>query len=83
MPGRPWTRLVFDLGTYPRQDQGSVKVTAKWGWTAIPKTIAPAEKFDLYLGVDEGVVVKRDLLEEKSDDTLIGNIPSSTKKISY
>ncbi len=53
------------------------------GNSDIQKTIAPAEPFDLYLGVDEGVVVKRQLVEEKSDDTLIGNIPSGTKKISY
>lgn len=53
------------------------------GNSDIPKTIAPSEPFDLYLGVDEGVVVKRQLVEEKSDDTLIGNIPSSTRKIRY
>jgi uncharacterized protein (TIGR02231 family) len=53
------------------------------GNSDIQKTIAPAEPFDLYLGVDEGVVIKRQLVEEKSDDTLIGNIPSGTKKISY
>ena len=53
------------------------------GASDIPKTIATGESFDLYLGVDEGVVVKRELLEEKTDDTLIGSIPSPTKKISY
>ncbi len=53
------------------------------GRSDIQKTIAPGEKFDLYLGVDEGVFVKRELVENKSDDTLIGNIPSPTKKISY
>ncbi|MBF0594084.1 MAG: mucoidy inhibitor MuiA family protein [Candidatus Omnitrophica bacterium] len=53
------------------------------GNSDIAKTIAPGEKFDLYLGVDEGVTVKRELLKEKSDDTLIGNIPSSTRKIEY
>lgn len=53
------------------------------GNSDIQKTIAPAEAFDLYLGVDEGVTVKRVKLEEKSDDTLIGMIPSSTKKITY
>ena len=53
------------------------------GASSIAKTVAAGEAFDLYLGVDEGVVVKRELLEEKSDDTLIGSIPSSTRKISY
>ena len=53
------------------------------GASDIPKTIATGEAFDLYLGVDEGVVVKRELLEEKTDDTLIGSIPSPTKKIAY
>ncbi|NLE65258.1 MAG: mucoidy inhibitor MuiA family protein [Elusimicrobia bacterium] len=53
------------------------------GTSALAKTIAPEESFDLYLGVDEGVVVKRQLLEEKSDDTMIGRIPSPTKKVAY
>lgn len=53
------------------------------GASDIAKTIATGEEFDLYLGVDEGVVVKRELMEEKSDDTLIGSIPSPTKKIAY
>jgi uncharacterized protein (TIGR02231 family) len=53
------------------------------GNSDIQKTIAPGEKFDLYLGVDEGVAVKRELVENKSDDTIIGSIPSSTKKVSY
>lgn len=49
----------------------------------IAKTVAPGAPFDLYLGVDEGVTVKRELLEQKSDDTLIGNIPSLTRKVAY
>ncbi len=53
------------------------------GASSIPKTIAPTEAFDLYLGVDEGVVVKRELLDEKSDDTLIAGIPSPTRRIAY
>ncbi|MBF0330342.1 MAG: mucoidy inhibitor MuiA family protein [Candidatus Omnitrophica bacterium] len=53
------------------------------GNSDIQKTIAPGEKFDLYLGVDEGVAVKRELMEKKSDDTMLGNIPSPTKKLSY
>lgn len=42
--------------------------------------ISPGQDFDLYLGVDENVKVKRDLLEKKMDDTLIGSIQSPTKK---
>ncbi|HQB94341.1 MAG TPA: mucoidy inhibitor MuiA family protein [Candidatus Omnitrophota bacterium] len=47
------------------------------------RNIAPGEEFDLYLGADDNVKVKRELLEKKSDNVLIGNIPSSTKKIAY
>jgi len=42
--------------------------------------IAPREEFDLYLGIDENVKVKRELLEKKVDETLIAGIPSRTKK---
>ena len=42
--------------------------------------ISPGQDFDLYLGVDENVKVKRDLLERKMDDTLIGGIQSPNRK---
>ena len=42
--------------------------------------IAPSEEFDLYLGIDENVKVKRELLEKKVDETLIAGIPSRTKR---
>jgi uncharacterized protein (TIGR02231 family) len=45
--------------------------------------IAPEEEFDLYLGIDENVKVKRDLLEKKTDDILIAGIPSPTKKTTF
>lgn len=45
--------------------------------------IGPQEDFDLYLGVDNNVKVKRELLEKKVDETIIGNIPSPTKKTSF
>jgi uncharacterized protein (TIGR02231 family) len=45
--------------------------------------IAPSEEFDLYLGVDENVKVKRELLEKKVDETLIAGIPSRTKKTTF
>lgn len=45
--------------------------------------IAPGEEFDLYLGADENVKVKRELLEKKTDDVLLGGIPAPTKKIIY
>ncbi len=47
------------------------------------KNIAPNEEFDLYLGVDENVKVKRELLEKKVDETLIAGIPATTKKTIY
>ncbi|HAJ57703.1 MAG TPA: hypothetical protein DCL35_08100 [Candidatus Omnitrophica bacterium] len=43
--------------------------------------IGPAETFDLFLGVDENVKVKREQLEKKTDDVIIGNIPSPNRKI--
>ncbi|MCD6521940.1 mucoidy inhibitor MuiA family protein [Candidatus Calescamantes bacterium] len=43
--------------------------------------IAPGEEFDLYLGVDENVKVKRECLEKRVDETLIAGIPSRTKRI--
>lgn len=45
--------------------------------------IGPGEEFDLYLGVDENVKIKRDLIEKKSDDTLVAGIPSSTRKTAF
>jgi hypothetical protein len=45
--------------------------------------IAPSEEFDLYLGIDENVKVKRELLEKKVDETLIAGIPSRTKKTTF
>ncbi len=53
------------------------------GSADVARTVAPAERFDLYMGVDEGVAVRRELIEQKSDDTLIGNIPSATRKVAF
>lgn len=47
------------------------------------ESIAPGQEFDLYMGSDENVKVKRELLEQKTDDVLIGGIPSPTKKVTY
>lgn len=46
-------------------------------------TTGPGEKFDLYLGMDENVRVERKLVQKKVDETLIGSIPSSSRKVSY
>jgi len=51
--------------------------------SSLIKNIAPEEEFDLYMGIDENVKVKRELVEKKSDDTLIGGIPSPNKKTTY
>jgi uncharacterized protein (TIGR02231 family) len=40
--------------------------------------IGPGEEFDLYLGVDENVKVKREQIEKKVDETLIAGIPATT-----
>lgn len=42
--------------------------------------IGPGEEFDLYLGIDENVKVKRELLEKKVDETLIAGIPATTRR---
>jgi len=52
------------------------------GSSSIPKAIGAEEEFDLYLGIDEGITVKRKKLEEKIDETLIAGLPSRTKAIS-
>ncbi len=45
--------------------------------------VAPGEEFEFYMGMDENVKVKRELLEKKTDDILIGGIPSPTRKVTY
>jgi uncharacterized protein (TIGR02231 family) len=42
--------------------------------------IGPGEEFDLYLGSDENVKVKRDQVEKKVDQTLIGTIASPNRQ---
>jgi uncharacterized protein (TIGR02231 family) len=46
-------------------------------------TIGSGEEFDLYMGVDENVKVKREELEKKVDTTFVAGIPSMTKKVTY
>ena len=38
----PYTRLIFDSGTYPPDWDASVKVEALWGWDRTPGTIVQA-----------------------------------------
>jgi uncharacterized protein (TIGR02231 family) len=45
--------------------------------------IGKNEEFYLYLGIDEGVKVKREKLEEKKDEILIGGIKKNTISIVY
>ena len=47
------------------------------------KNVGPQEEFNLYLGVDENVKVKRQQLEKKTDDVMIANIPSPNRKVTY
>lgn len=51
--------------------------------SSIIANIAPGEEFDLYLGADENVKVKRELLEKKVDETLIAGIPSPTRRTKF
>jgi uncharacterized protein (TIGR02231 family) len=45
--------------------------------------IGPGEEFDLYLGVDENVKVKREQIEKKVDDVLIAGIPASNRRTTF
>jgi uncharacterized protein (TIGR02231 family) len=45
--------------------------------------IGPGEEFDLYLGADENVKVKRELIDKKVDETLIGSIASPDRTIVF
>jgi uncharacterized protein (TIGR02231 family) len=45
--------------------------------------IGPGEEFDLYLGVDENVKVKREQIEKKVDDVLIANIPAPNRRTTF
>ncbi len=45
--------------------------------------VGPAEEFDLYLGADENVKIKREQIEKKVDETLIGSIASSTRRTAF
>ncbi len=47
------------------------------------ENIGPGEEFDLYLGADENVKVKREQIEKKVDETLVAGIPSPNKQIIY
>ena len=51
--------------------------------TSMLNNIAPSEEFDLYLGADENVKVKRELIEKKADETLIAGIPSPNKHTTF
>ncbi|MFC1703158.1 mucoidy inhibitor MuiA family protein [Candidatus Omnitrophota bacterium] len=53
------------------------------GISSIPKAIGAEEEFDLYLGIDEGITVKRKKLKEKTDETLIAGLPSRTRAITF
>ena len=45
--------------------------------------IGPGEEFNLYLGADENVKVKRELLEKKVDETFFGNIAALNRKTNF
>lgn len=45
--------------------------------------IGPGEEFDLYLGVDESVKVRREQIEKKIDDVLIAGIPARERRTTF
>ncbi len=47
------------------------------------KNVGPGEEFNLYLGVDENVKIQRQQMEKKTDDVIIANIPSPSRKVTY
>lgn len=40
--GRPWTHLVLPQDATVVTTEGAVKVTARWGWTAVPEVVEQA-----------------------------------------
>ena len=46
------------------------------------ENVGPGEEFDLSLGVDENVKIKREEIEKKVDDVLVAGISSPNRKIS-
>ena len=46
-------------------------------------TIGPGQEFDLYLGIDENIQVKREQISKKKDDVLLGGIPSPNIKTTF
>ena len=40
--GKPYTSLLFDIGTMPPLWEQGVEVTAKWGWNVVPAPIVNA-----------------------------------------
>lgn len=41
-PTRPWSQLVLPTGTYAATGEGAVRVTALFGWTAVPDEVVQA-----------------------------------------
>jgi len=51
--------------------------------TSTLDNVGPGEEFDLYLGADENVKVKREQTEKKVDETLIGNVLGPNKNTAF
>jgi uncharacterized protein (TIGR02231 family) len=45
--------------------------------------VGPGETFDLYLGADENVKVKREMIKKEIDKTLFANIDAMNRKMTY
>ncbi|MDD5668872.1 MAG: DUF4139 domain-containing protein, partial [Candidatus Omnitrophica bacterium] len=51
--------------------------------TSAINNIGPGEEFDLYLGADDNVKIKRECVEKKVDETIIANILSPVRKTQF
>lgn len=74
------SRVTNASGLQLRPGQMSIFLDGDYVGTSNLPGVSPSEEFDLYLGPDENVKVSRELLEKKVDETIIGNVPSPTKK---
>lgn len=64
-------RVVNDAGYPLRAGRVEVFLGAEYVGTSSLKYVAPGEKFDLYLGVDGGVTVKRKLVQAGTERSLV------------
>lgn len=69
-------RIISGAGWYMYRGQATVSVTAKWGWSAIPKRITEA----LYL-ISKDIVLNRDVRLGVIDVTEAGGVSARTNTV--